>query len=93
MHPLEITNYSMVSQIELGCSIVDGSDPSPCPTHSPCTMPWLAMTMMAVRAMLKVAFWPKLSRERLVVVFRAPCSYLARILSNSSASYFSLLKY
>jgi hypothetical protein len=40
----------------------------------PETTPWLAMTMSVVSAMVKVALCPKLSRERLVVVFSAPFS-------------------
>lgn len=49
--------------------------------------------MMVVRATPKMAFCPKLSVERLVVVLRAPFSYLARAESYRIASYSSLLKY
>ena len=49
--------------------------------------------MSAVRATLNTALWPKLRKERLVVVLRAADSYLARMASYFSASYCSLLKY
>ena len=57
----------------------------------PCTMLWLARSMMAVRPTPKVAFWPKLRKERLVVVFKAPFSYNFSSLSYCSASKCSLL--
>lgn len=59
----------------------------------PATTPWLAITISAVKATEKVTLCPKLSRERLVVVFSAAVSYVASTLSYSLASNPSLLKY
>jgi hypothetical protein len=63
------------------------------PVISPWTILLAAMIMTPLKAALKIAFWPKLSKAKLSLVLSEAFSYLTKLLSYSLASYSSLLKY